>query len=280
MLASPQPNSQPNSKHKQIPLRFVLIVPFALQIFAAVGLVGYFSFRNGQQAINNLAQQLQQEVGTRVNDRLNTYLELPQQLNQLNLDAIDQGALKLNDLESAGRYFWKQSKIFSQFSYLGYSLTDRTGGGAGRWLKGENIVITHHLQGGLKDYTYRADGQGNRQQLVDATEYDPIAADWYVETVKARKPIWSQIYAAEGFENYVAASANAPIFDQNRKVIGVLGIDLLLSDISAFLRSIQINSGKILIMERDGQLIASSSEQPITHQVKDQTERLGATSIW
>jgi hypothetical protein len=28
-------------------LKFVLIVPFVLQIFAAVGLTGYFSLRNG-----------------------------------------------------------------------------------------------------------------------------------------------------------------------------------------------------------------------------------------
>jgi len=38
-----------------IPLRTVLIVPFVLQILGAVGIVGYLSFRNGQQAVNDLA---------------------------------------------------------------------------------------------------------------------------------------------------------------------------------------------------------------------------------
>ena len=32
---------------KTLPLQFVLVVPFVLQIFAAVGLVGYLSFKNG-----------------------------------------------------------------------------------------------------------------------------------------------------------------------------------------------------------------------------------------
>jgi hypothetical protein len=36
---------------QKVPLRLVLVVPFVLQIFAAVGLVGYFSLRNGQKAI-------------------------------------------------------------------------------------------------------------------------------------------------------------------------------------------------------------------------------------
>jgi hypothetical protein len=35
------------SKRSQVPLRLILIVPFVLQTVAAVGLVGYLSFRNG-----------------------------------------------------------------------------------------------------------------------------------------------------------------------------------------------------------------------------------------
>lgn len=47
---------------QKVPLRLVLVIPFVLQIFAAVGLVGYFYLRNGQKAINDLAIQLQTEV--------------------------------------------------------------------------------------------------------------------------------------------------------------------------------------------------------------------------
>lgn len=36
--------------NRRLPLQAVLVVPFVVQIFAAVGLVGYLSFRNGQQA--------------------------------------------------------------------------------------------------------------------------------------------------------------------------------------------------------------------------------------
>jgi hypothetical protein len=43
--------------NKFIPLRLILVVPFVLQIFAAVGLVGFLSFRNGQKAVNDLANQ-------------------------------------------------------------------------------------------------------------------------------------------------------------------------------------------------------------------------------
>ena len=38
----------------KVPLRTVLILPFVLQIFGAVGVTGYFSFRNGQKAVEDL----------------------------------------------------------------------------------------------------------------------------------------------------------------------------------------------------------------------------------
>ncbi|BDA69207.1 hypothetical protein RIVM261_058700 [Rivularia sp. IAM M-261] len=35
---------------RKLPLRLILVVPFIVQIFAVVGLVGYLSFKNGQKA--------------------------------------------------------------------------------------------------------------------------------------------------------------------------------------------------------------------------------------
>ena len=45
-----------------VPLSLVLTVPFVLQIFAAVSIVGYLSFRNGQKAVQDLASHLHGEI--------------------------------------------------------------------------------------------------------------------------------------------------------------------------------------------------------------------------
>ena len=55
-------NTSPFQPVRSIPLQFILIIPFVIQIFGAVGLVGYFSFRNGQKSVQKLAQQLMVEV--------------------------------------------------------------------------------------------------------------------------------------------------------------------------------------------------------------------------
>ncbi|XQQ07102.1 MAG: ATP-binding protein [Leptolyngbya sp. IPPAS B-1204] len=262
----------------QLPLLAVLVVPFLLQIFTAVGLVGYFSFRNGQKAINDLANQLQREVSARVDQHLDSYLALPHQINQINLNAIKQGMLDLYDLDNSGRYFWKQAQIFKQFGFIGYALEDNTNSGAWRWPQGHNAAIIYHPGGSLKDYTYEADQDGNRKKLLHVTDFYAPAGNSYVEAVKAGKALWTRIYTLDEFEGYIAAAANVPIYDANQKLIGVLGIDLFLTEISAFLQQIQVSpTGRVFIMERDGMLIGNSSSQPTYRVENGKTHRLRAT---
>ena len=124
----------------RVPLRTVLIVPFVIQIFAAVGLVGYLSFKNGQKATNRLANQPMSEVDERVDQHLDTYLRLPQQLNQLNANAVE-SQLDLQNVEETGRYFWKQMQVYDELSYIFYALPDGKYSGAGRWLEGASTTI-------------------------------------------------------------------------------------------------------------------------------------------
>lgn len=94
----------------KLPLRWVLVVPFVLQIFATVGLTGWLSLRNGREAVNTVAAQLRNEVATRVQERLQTGMEVPHLINQLNANALSLGQLDLSDLPSRERYFWRQIK--------------------------------------------------------------------------------------------------------------------------------------------------------------------------
>ncbi|MEG4043755.1 ATP-binding protein [Microcoleus sp. Pol17_C1] len=54
----------------KLPLRTVLIVPFVLQTVSVVGLVGYLSFKSGQESVEDVAHQLIEQVGERISDRL------------------------------------------------------------------------------------------------------------------------------------------------------------------------------------------------------------------
>jgi signal transduction histidine kinase len=283
---------------KQIPLRVILIVPFVLQISAAVGLVGYLSFRNGQRAVNDLANQLVDKASQQVSDHLDSYVAIPQKLNQVNADAISAGQLNLNDPIASELYFWRQAKVFQNLAYTGYTLTDGSEVGAARWYGGTAIQGYENRPGEGKASEYKTDAQGKRSGLLQTYVYKPLAEPWYSQTVKAGKPIWSQIYTAtivdaqisqsgkslqsnlaEDNQTYVTASAKYPFYNAKHQLLGILNIDLTLTDIGNFLRSLKASpSGQVFIVERDGTLVSSSSSQPIFHRVNDTTERFSAFS--
>ena len=266
-----------SKRFKKVPLRLVLVVPFVLQISAAVGLVGYFSFRNSQMAVNDLAHQLMNKVSRLVDHHLDTYLTTPHQINQINADAIEQGLLDTRDLPSIGHFFWKQMQLYD-FSYINYGL-----------VTGEYIAAGH-LEGDLKvsisesspntkgsNYNYATDSQGNRTKMIAAyDDYDHRTEAWYRDAIRVGKPVWSQVYPWDETPEYVAIAASRPIYDDT-KLIGAISVDLLLSNISDFLRKLETSpSGKTFIVERNGWVIASSSSEKPFSLVQGKAQRLNA----
>ncbi|MEH1959761.1 MAG: ATP-binding protein [Nostoc sp.] len=249
--------------YAKMPLRYILIVPFILQICGAVGLVGYLSYQNGQKAVNELATQLESEICDRIEQHLDSYLTTPKQINQINLDAVELGLLNLSDFKTTGNYFWKQMQVFN----VGYNSFANPKGefiGVERLDNGKLLINEVSEKGGIgKLYIYPTDNQGNRRQLQEVKNYDPRLEAWYSDPVKVGKRVWSQIYQWQDKPEILSISSSYPVYDKNRKLVGVISVDLLLSQISTFLANLKIKeSGKTFILERSGLIVASSTSEP------------------
>lgn len=268
------------NRSKKLPLRLILIVPFVLQIFAAVGLVGYLSFRNGQKAVNHLAEQLMSQASNQVDRQLDNYLAMPHKINQINSNAVQIGLLKLHDFKNTGRYFWQQMQVFD-VSYIYYALVTGEYAGAGRFRENRAVTIDElSLNTKGKTYTYQIDQKGDRTSVIDVQDYKPLTDPWYTKTLKAGKPIWISVYNWSDLPEFLSIGATRPIYDNTNKFIGVMGVDFLLSNIGDFLGSIKISpSAKIFIIERNGLLIANSiSQKPFT-MVNGKAQRLNASTL-
>ncbi|MBD2000400.1 response regulator [Leptolyngbya sp. FACHB-541] len=257
-------------------LQVILTVPFVVQLFLAVSAVGYLSFLNGRASVNNLVGQLQDEVSDRVSTHLDGYLSIPHKINGTNLDAIAVGQINLDDPIGTGRLFWRQLDVFN-VRYINFGGVEGNFIGAGLYTDGYNIeVISDSTEGAL--YTYETDDEGNPteiEEILPPGEYDPRDYPWYQDPVAARTSVWSEIYLWEDYPEFISIAASVPVFTSGSELVGVLGVDLLLSDISEFLNEIDITqSGSIFILERDGSLVASSNlEQPYTL-INESGERL------
>jgi signal transduction histidine kinase len=253
-------------KRRAFPLQIVLVVPFVLQIFGAVGLVGYLSFKNGQRAVNDLAEQLMDRNSDVVDEHLKAYLAIPQALNQINADAIRRGILEVRDRETVGKYLWDQIQAYD-LTYIGIGLS--TGGGiAAARYDGKTITIDDWTTEPSKTSTnYATDTRGNRTQINASWDWDNFSEPWYTEPIAAGRPIWAKIQTSNlPTGSYIAASASRPIYDSQNRLLGMIAVDIHLLKLSDFLRGMDISqSGQVFIMERDGTLIANSgTEKPFT----------------
>jgi diguanylate cyclase (GGDEF)-like protein len=244
-------------KTRPVSLRLLLTVPVLLQVTCAVGLVSLVSFKNGQKGVDDLVQKLQQELLSEVDTHLNQFFSLPQQVNEINAAAVTAGHLDSRKLGMVGQHFCRQAQIFPQLSYIGFNWTDGRGAGAGRWVKDAGVLISEDRNQRSKSLT--TDQTCQQRTLRETLDYDPLADDWFQTSRAQGKANWGPISVADGYKDYVAISANRPVYDRKNQLIGVLNVDLLLSSMSNFLQSIRPSTGSLLfVMERNGRLIATS----------------------
>jgi len=178
-------SDRPTRSHKipQIPLRLVLIVPFVLQIVGAVGIVGYSSYRNGQEAVNNIADRMMDQTAKRISDHLDNSLQIQQQSVAINDRAFLQGFLKIDDIEQVRSHLWQQINLSptltsttfgdEQGEYIGYfRLLNKEVLDKANQLSGENlqqgavILVESKLPDINKRKYYLIDNQGKGRKLA------------------------------------------------------------------------------------------------------------------
>ncbi|MFB2837322.1 PAS domain-containing protein, partial [Floridanema evergladense] len=244
-------------------LRSILIAPFVLQIFAAVGLTGWLSLRNGQKAVENLATQLQREIGDRIEQHLNNYLEKPYIVNQNILNVINLEYVNPREPRSMERYFLQQMQLFHKVSLVQIGNEEKEYYGIERRNKGTFVVWISDRATGYNLNIYATDKQGNLTQklLYTKPNYDPRSRPWYSPSATKGRSVWSDIYAYAN-NSQLAITLGVPVYTQGSKLVGVVATDLILLDINKFLSQLKIGtSGQIFIVERSGLLVASSTNE-------------------
>lgn len=264
-----------------VPLRTVLIVPFVLQILGAVGLVGYLSFRNGQQAVNELASQLRSEMSARIEGELEGYLESPHEFNRLNGATFAQGQFDMKNGSNAAQ-FLRQLKV-SDFAFASYC-----GDVRGQWLgsmryESETLstlaLIASNADSDHNFTFYQIDPNGNKGGEIERLRpYDPRQRPWYQEAVAAEQPIWSDVYLDFAI-GLPTITASEPVYGERGRLLGVCATDIvLLQDIRQFLADLSIgDSGIAFVMDRSGTVLSSSTDEPLTQGEGEEMTLLQAT---
>jgi signal transduction histidine kinase/DNA-binding response OmpR family regulator len=265
---------------RRIPLGLVLVVPFLLQIGMAVGLTGWLSWRNGERAVNDVASQLRESVSDRIHDNLLTYVDVPHQVNAINADAILLGHLAALTDQERERHFAQRMVTFPDITHNFWAhmdnqtLVEYLGA---RRLEEDIQIIRRAPTTGENRY-YALDERGYAAVVVHvAPDFDPRQRPWYKAAMTQNGPAWSGIYR-DFSTGGLAMTASLPIYDNDGTFRGVLGTALMCGDqINAILQQHRIGPrGLTFIVDSDGNLVGTSSDDPIFIVEGDRTDRISA----
>ncbi|MEG4456567.1 PAS domain S-box protein [Microcoleus sp. N9_A1] len=256
-------------------LSLVLLIPLVVQISVAVGVTGWLSFRNGQKAVNDLASRLSLEVAARTKENFRSFGDVSHLFLQMNTAAIASGNLDPEDFPNLERYLWNQTKLSDRTTTIYY------GDEQGKFLllkrEAEDLVYIRDESTAPNRQIYRLDSQGNRTDIIQTAAYDPRTRPWYQAAKQLGKATWSPIYVFTA-SPVLGITPVMPIYNETGNLRGVLAIDLTLSQISDFLKSIKISpSGQVFAIERSGEIVASSTDELPFVTDKDGQKRLLAT---
>ncbi|MEB3357460.1 MAG: ATP-binding protein [Synechococcales bacterium] len=280
--------SQPHPKHQrpqrlsrlQVMFTLILTVPFALQVALVIGATTWLSYWFRQRAVEDVTTRLRTEISSQVYDRLELFLETPHLVNQINADAARLGQLDLDNIRGLELRFWRQIQTYDSLSSIGFGRED------GAYVAGDrrdNAFRLGHRDADSPEgklHMYIADEDGNPTILVytGKPNYDPRVRPWYALGQQTDEGLWTEIFTYSSQPIYVISAVRA-LYDPLGIFQGVTITDLMLSDINQFLSGLRVgDSGEVFIMERSGQLVATSTaETPYEVRGAQEASRLQAT---
>jgi PAS domain S-box-containing protein len=281
LLGSPRLNhdqldeAQSNARSLRLPLKWLLIIPFVVQTVGIVGLVGYLSHRSGRQSVENLAFQLIEALEQQVIHETEQYLHRAEEFNQQQAAAIASGAISTTDLNQLHRYLILQHQQNTELTTLRFA-TPQGDFRASHQITSNDYGVTTALEPEELPFEaivsepsdpstligYSTDESANLGRYLHTIEnYDARDQPWYQQVIADGEAGWTEPFQI-GSTTHLAINTYLPIYNETNQLLGAFAASVSLSQLGDFLQDLPAGqSGEIFIIERNGLLIADSTEQ-------------------
>ena len=248
-----------------ISLRTAIPVLLGCVILFSTAFVSWISFTGSREAVGDVALQLRKEVSHRITLHLRDFLRRPHEINRSNALALQNGLVPADDPGLLIARFADQLELFPSVSsiYFGNEQGGLANSGRDPEHGSKYSIRTDDFKAGVFR-KFPLDSRGNKgEEMARVTSFDSRTRPWYAKALLAQGPIWSDIYVLFTGQD-MALAASRPVFDDRGRILGVVSVDVFLSQITAFLRRLRIgNAGKAFIVERSGLLVAGLGTEPL-----------------
>ena len=252
-------------------IHLLIITP----LITVMGLTGVIIFFAGREIVHHVAEDLSYEVSEHIVKHTQNYLERSHIVLEGMLGASKSEIADLDHFPSLEQYMWQLVDQDELIQYIFY------GDEQGRFLgvqqshKNQNefrVKVKESFESERK--THLLNEAGTREKELSSSNYHPHDRPWYQHAKKVKKASWSRVYPASS-SSILSISPVLPVYDQQNSLQGVLSVQISLKEISHFLQEIKDSSSiEAFIVDREGYMVASSTEEELSFQTEQGNQRL------
>ncbi|MBN2829008.1 MAG: hypothetical protein JXR56_01670 [Candidatus Cloacimonetes bacterium] len=243
-------------------MRTILISTLLIQILAVTTVISYLFLISSSKSIKSLVNDSIEERDNRIQEQISNYFNPPVEIAGIVSSLFTD---KIIDHKNQGKLINQFKSLVKNRESINSVYFGNPNGGlanAGRDKKHNSLYVIYtedFKKGALNKYALNEQGE-QEELIVSVPEFDARTRPWYKQAVEGDDIVWSQVYSIATGDD-LGITASKAVRD-GKELLGVIGVDLFLSDISVFLSSLS-TVGSTFIIDDSGQLIASSEQNEL-----------------
>lgn len=273
----------------RVSLRLFVMSALMLVLLPIVAITGWFSYRNAEQATEQFTVAMASEVSERIQERVLEFFDFPRRVLAYNQELAETGLLEEDKRDALVHKFLLQLRQQPQLTFVSIGMADgeyyagnRPPRGADRDLR----ILHARIADDRNLHIYRIDETGLASDLLfkGDTPFDARKHPWFAATTGRTGIAWYPAYRykiEDGTDAYEAMGigVSAALFNPLGTFIGVATADVALTHLSEYLGELTAKTGGIaFIAESSGELLATSTPEPIYRVVDGEALRLTLSS--
>lgn len=272
-----------NRHKKSLSIKNITLILFILALLISISSIGYLIFARWLSSAEHITENIAEEVNDGIYDHMNSFMYVPDHINEVNHKIIENGILDISDEKLRDSFFVgvlssHKDEIYS----ISYGTVNGEYYGARRNENGVIEIMRNNAGTGGNSWYYSVNEDMTAGNLVvQAGQFDPRTRAWYKAAVESKSPTFSPIYKHFVMDDLVISAA-WPIYNSEKELQGVFGTHMLLTDIGSYLEDmVSKYKGYAIIFEKSSSdLIANSMGIDNFHVLQDGTlERLEIDEI-
>lgn len=254
----------------KLTLQFSMVFLITALIIMCGVIISSISYYGTKSSVHFLINSMMQKIAHQVHDETLNYLKPASVINHLSTFLVEDFVDVSNDNEMH-KYLHSNLAANDQFVNVFFGKPSGNFLMAKRQPDQSFSFETIRREGHLTITNWEHQHQKWEEQFPNTVKhlkegYDPRQRPWYQKALEYKGMIWTDVYVF--YHDKEPGITNAiPILDAENQLIGVLGIDIGIKNLSYFLGTLRIGQhGKAFILNHKNQIVAlplAKGEQPL-----------------